>query len=112
MTPVQGKEAHYAKMEEDTFLPIHKQRMSLGAVKGWRFAQKLFPTNSNDPYPYITANFYDDVTVMLDGKYEQAVKKALPNQDINKLIQYMNSVKKGQKDEVWKLVEYAEAPRR
>jgi hypothetical protein len=108
MSPVQGKEVAYAKMEMDTFLLIHKQRMALGALKGWRFAQKVMPNDSNDPYPYITANFYDNFDGMIDGKYEEAFKKAMPHSDINKLLKTMNAVKKGQRNEIWKLVEYTD----
>lgn len=108
MTPAQGKSAEYVKMEESTFLPIHKQRIALGGLKGWRFAQKLLPSDTDDPYPYITANFYDDFDGMIDGKYEQALKKAWPAETFPKLAQQINSVKKAQKSGIWKLVEYVD----
>lgn len=108
MTPVQGKEADYAKMEMDKFLPVHKQRMALGALKGWRFAEKVMPASTSDPYPFITANFYDSFDGMLDGKYAEAVKKAWPTLDAAKLFACIDTVKKGQKNELWKLVEYAD----
>jgi hypothetical protein len=108
MAPVQGKGADYAKMEEDKFLPVHKQRMALGALKGWRLAEKIMPASTDDPYPYITVNFYDNIDMMMDGKYPEAVKKAWPMQDATKLFQQVNTVKKGQKNELWKLVDYTD----
>jgi hypothetical protein len=45
---------------------------------------------------------------MMDGKYEQALKKAWPTQTIPKIMQTINSVKKAQKSELWKLIEYAD----
>lgn len=106
MTPVPGKEAQYAKMESDVFGPVHKQRMALNVIKGWGLFEKIMPVDSNDPVPYIAVNFHDDFAGMLDGKYVEAIKKAMPNQDINKLVQNLNAVKKAQRSEVWKLVEY------
>ena len=105
MTPVPGKEAQYAKLESDVFRPVHKQRMALNVIKGWELFQKVMPSDSNDPVPYITVNFYDDFSGMIDGKYAEAIKKVMPNRDINKLVQNMNAVKKAQRSEIWKLVE-------
>lgn len=106
MTPAQGKAADYVKMEETKFLPIHKQRMALGVLKGWRLAEKVMPVSTNDPYSYITANFYDNIDRMMDGKYPEAIKKAWPTEDITRLSQQVNMVKKGQANQLWKLVEY------
>jgi hypothetical protein len=105
MTPVPGKEAQYVKMEEDTFRPIHKQRMNLNALKGWALLGKILPGDSNDPAPYVTINFYDNFDGMIDSKYTEATKKAWPTQDINKLFQTIGTVKKGQRSELWKLME-------
>lgn len=108
MSPVQGKGAEYAKMEIDKFLPVHQQRMALGALKGWRFARKVMPASTDDPYPYITVNFYDNIDMMIDGKYPEAIKKAWPAEDATKLFQQINTVKKGQMNQLWKIVEYAD----
>lgn len=103
MTPVAGKEQQYAKMESETFKPIHKQRMKLGALKGWVLLQKILPGDSQDPSPYVTVNFYDDFKGMMDGKYEQAIKAAYPASDANKMFASVGTVKKRQRIEVWKL---------
>ncbi|MEO5997054.1 MAG: hypothetical protein ABIN89_09945, partial [Chitinophagaceae bacterium] len=99
MTPVQGKNADYAKMEIDKFLPVHKQRMAMGALKGWRLAQKVMPSATDEPYSYVTANFYESIDMMLQGKYPEAIKKAWPTQDMTKLFQTINTVKKEQRNE-------------
>lgn len=109
MTPVKGKNADYEKMEIDKFLPVQKQRMAMGALKGWRLAEKVMPFATDEPYSYITANFYDSFDMMLQGKYPEAIKKAWPTQDMTKLFQTVNTVKKEQRNELWKLVEHAEA---
>lgn len=103
MTPVAGKEQQYARMESETFRPIHKQRMKLGALKGWVLLQKILPGDSEDPSPYVTVNFYDNFDGMMDGKYEQAIKAAYPASDANKMFASVGAVKKRQRIEVWKL---------
>lgn len=104
MTPVPGKEAQYAKMETDKFLKVHQQRIAMNVIKGWVMLGKMFPSDSNDPTPYVTVNFVDDISAVTDGKYTEAVKKAWPNEDMAKLFAAINTVKKGQRTEVWKLV--------
>jgi hypothetical protein len=110
MTPAAGKAADYVKMEETKFLPVHKQRMAMGALKGWRLAEKIMPSSTDDPYSFITANFYDNIDTMMNPKYAEAIKKAWPAEDMTKLFQQVNTVKKAQRNELWKLVDYAEQP--
>lgn len=104
MTPVAGKEQEYVKMESETFKPVHLQRMKLGAVKGWVLLGKVLPGDTNDPAPFVTVNFYDDFSGMMNGKYDEAVKSAYPDKDADKVFAQIGTVKKGQRIEVWKLM--------
>lgn len=104
MTPQPGKGADYAKIEGETFKTIHKERIKLGALKGWVLLEKLLPGDTEDPAPYVTVNFYDDFNSMLNGKYEEAIKAAYPNSDINKMFNDVNAVKKRQQVQIWKLL--------
>jgi hypothetical protein len=104
MTPVAGKSAEYVKMETETFKPVHLQRMKLGALMGWVMLEKILPGDTNDPAPFVTVNFYDNFDGMVDGKYGEAVKKAYPTTDADKLFTQVGTVKKGQRIEVWKLM--------
>lgn len=104
MTPQPGKGADYAKMEGETFKAIHKERIKLGALKGWVLLEKVLPGDTDDPAPFVTVNFYDDFNSMLNGKYEEAKKAAYPNSDIDKMFTEVNTVKKRQQVQVWKLM--------
>ena len=104
MTPVSGKEADYVKMETETFKPVHLQRINLGALMGWVMLAKVLPGDTNDPAPFVTVNFYDNFDGMVNGKYDEAVKKAFPNTDADKIFAQIGNVKKGQRIEVWKLM--------
>lgn len=109
MKSTPGKEAQYVKMEKDVFMPIHKERMKLGVIKNWGLYQKVMPYNMDSDYDYTTVNFIDDINSILDPKYEQALKKALPNQDINKLIQQTEAARKMKRSEIWRLNEFVDS---
>jgi hypothetical protein len=104
MTPQEGKRADYVKLESETFKPVHKERIKLGALTGWTLLEKIMPGDSQDPAPFVTVNFYDNLNGMMDGKYDQAIKAAHPNVEPNKLFNDVNVVKKRQRIEVWKLL--------
>jgi hypothetical protein len=104
MTPIAGKEGEYATMEIEKFKPIHKERMKMGATLGWVMLRKVLPADSNDDAPFVTVNFYDDFSGMMNGKYEEAMKAVYPTEDATKVFDKINTVKKGQRVEVWKLM--------
>jgi hypothetical protein len=104
MTPVAGKEGEYATMEIETFKPIHKERIKMGASLGWVMLRKVLPADSKDDAPFVTVNMYNDFSGMMNGKYEEAMKVVYPNQDATKVFDKINTVKKGQRVEVWKLM--------
>jgi hypothetical protein len=104
MTPIAGKEGEYATMEIEKFKPIHKERMKLGATLGWVMLRKVMPSDTKDDAPFVTVNFYDDFSGMMNGKYEEAMKAVYPTEDATKVFDKINTVKKGQRVEVWKLM--------
>lgn len=104
MSPVPGKEGEYVTMEIEKFKPIHKERIKLGATQGWAMLRKVMPSDSNDAAPFVTVGFYDNFNGMMDGKYEQAMKAVYPTEDATKVFDKINTVKKGQRVEVWKLM--------
>jgi hypothetical protein len=104
MTPIAGKEGEYANMEIEKFKPIHKERIRLGATLGWVMLRKVLPMDSNDAAPFVTVNFYDDFSGVMDGKYQEAMKAVYPDEDATKVFDKMNTVKKGQRVELWKLM--------
>jgi hypothetical protein len=84
------------------------QRMKLNALKGWALLRKVLPSDTEDHAPFMTVDFYDDFSGMMDGKYDQAIKAAYPTSDANKMFQSIGAVKKGQRTEVWKLMMHSD----
>jgi hypothetical protein len=85
MKPADGKYSDYIKAERETWKPVHKERMKLGALSGWELDEKLMPASDKETYDVVTANFFDSLPMMLDAKYEQAFKSVWPQMDINKV---------------------------
>ena len=85
MKPAAGKSSDYIKAERETWKPVHKERIKLGALSGWELDAKVMPGGDKEDYDFVTANFYDSLPQMLDGKYTQAFKTVWPKMDINKV---------------------------
>ncbi len=108
MKATPGMEARYVKMEKDTFSVLHKERAKMGVIKDWVFIAKTLPYSSGDTYDYVTANFFDDVSVLLDGKYEAAAKAAYPGHDVSKMASETGALRTTVKTELWKLENYVD----
>lgn len=105
MHPAAGKTADYIKMEKETFLPLHKERMNMGILKGWGLYEKIMPVDTKMEYEYVTVNFYDDLNKLSDG-YEESVKKLFPQKDINAMFNETTATRTMVQSSIWKLMSY------
>ena len=101
-----GRENQYVKMEMDTFRLIHKERIKLNAMSQWGFYSLWMPYNTSTPYNFVCANFYDNLDMMVDGKYPEALKKTFPKVNIDKLFTSIDKNRDMVMAELWKLVLY------
>jgi len=109
MKTMPGKDADYEKMEKETWMPIHKERVNLGVIKDWEVYAKLMPYNANDEFDYVTGQFFDDLSAVENPKYQESFTKAWPNRDAGKMIQDAESTRKMVKNELWSLIDYVDA---
>jgi len=108
MKATPGKDSNYIKMEKDVWLPIHKERMTLGVIKDWGLYEKILPFDSRSDYDYVTGEFFDDLNVVADPKYMEAFSKAWPGQDANKVYQNALDLRKMVRTELWKVIDYVD----
>jgi len=108
MKTLPGKEEDYEKMEKDTWIPIHKERVSLGIIKDWGLYQKILPSGAKEEYNYVTGQFFDDVSALANPKYVEAFNKAWPGQDVGKFIQNTESTRTLVKNELWQVIDYVD----
>ena len=108
MHPAAGKTADYIKMEKETFLPLHKERVQMGILKGWGLYQKIMPVDTRMEYEYVTVNFYDDLNKLGNG-YSESVKKLFPQKDMNTMLNETNATRTMVQSGIWKLTNYVDA---
>jgi hypothetical protein len=108
MHPATGKTADYIKMEKETFLPLHNERIKMGIMKGWGLYEKIMPVDSRMGYEYVTVNFYDDLNKLGDG-YAESVKKLFPQKDMNAMFSETEATRTMVQSGIWKLMYYVDA---
>jgi hypothetical protein len=107
MHPAAGKTADYIKMEKETFLPLHNERIKMGIMKGWGLYERIMPVDSRMGYEYVTVNFYDDLNKFGDG-YVESVKKVFPQKDMNAMFNETESIRTMVQSGIWKLMYYVD----
>jgi hypothetical protein len=108
MHPATGKTADYIKMEKETFLPLHNERIKMSIMKGWGLYEKIMPVDSRMGYEYVTVNYYDDLNKLSDG-YAESVKKIFPQKDINAMFNETGATRTMVQSGIWKLMSYVDA---
>jgi hypothetical protein len=108
MRPAAGKTADYIKMEKETFLPLHNERIKMGILKGWGLYEKLMPVDSRMEFEYVTVNYYDDLNKMSEG-YAESVKKVFPQKDMNAMFTETEGTRTMVQSGIWKLMHYVDA---
>lgn len=108
MKPLPGKSADYVKAEKEVFLPIHRERIKLGALKDWGLYERILPYNTNADSDYVTANFFDNLKSLIDPKYEEAFNNIPHNVDFAKMTEMVEQLRKMVRSDIWKLVEYVD----
>ena len=108
MHPAAGKSADYIKMEKETFLPLHNERIKMGIMKGWGLYEKIMPVDSRMGYEYVTVNYYDDLNKLGDG-YAESVKKLFPQKDMNAMFSETEATRTMVQSSIWKLISYVDA---
>lgn len=108
MHPAAGKTADYIKMEKEIFLPLHKERMNMGILKGWGLYEKIMPVDTKMEYEYVTVNFYDDLNKLGDG-YAESVKKLYPQKDMGVMFNETEATRTMKQSSIWKVMSYVDA---
>jgi hypothetical protein len=106
--PKPGKLTESLNWEKNTWGPIHKACLEMKGMNNWAVLVLYLPQDINTGYSYITVNFFDELSQYEGGfKYEAAFKKAWPNLDIDKIMAQPGGDKTDVKNQLCRLVEYA-----
>jgi|GEM_PF-644451 len=108
MKTLPGKAAEYEKMEKETWMPLHKERVNEGAIKDWQLFEKIMPYGAKEESDYVTVQFFNDLSTVENPKYMESFNKVWAGQDANKFIQNTESTRTLVKNELWMVIDYVD----
>jgi hypothetical protein len=106
MHPAAGKTDDYIKLEKETVMPLHAERIKSGYIRNWGLYEKVF-ADERSGFEFVTVNFYDNLD-KLGGGYEEAMKKVMPQMNMNTLITQIVAARTMIRSEMWKLLYYVD----
>jgi hypothetical protein len=106
MHPASGKTEEYIKMERETYLPLHAERIRAGHLRNWGLYQKVF-ADERAGFEYVTVNYYDNLDKLGEG-FEDALKKVMPQTNANTLFNQTMATRNMIRTELWKLMYYVD----
>jgi hypothetical protein len=103
MKPKPGKDAEYYKTEKELFSKIHKAYVDAGAMDGWYFMSRVFPSGYDSEYDYITADIFSDKAASEKSDDGKIAQNALTKEEFaaaNKVLELRAVVRR----EIWQPV--------
>jgi hypothetical protein len=92
-----GKDAEYYKTEKELFAKIHKAYVDAGAMKGWYFMSRTFPSGYDAAYDFITADVFSDKAASEKPDDAKIAEKALTKEEFtaaNKVLDLRTVVRR------------------
>ena len=101
-----NKYDEYLAMEK-SMKALHKERVAMNNIVGWNLASLMYPSGTEKGFSYATVNFYPSVKEMGNTRYGEAFQKAMPGQDVTKLVAQVYATRDIVRQEVYYLQEFA-----
>lgn len=101
-----NKYDEYLAMEK-SMKTLHKERVAMNNIAGWNLASLMYPSGTEKGFSYATVNFYPTMKEMGNNRYGEAFQKAMPGQDVNKLVAQVYATRDIVRQEVYYLQEFA-----
>jgi hypothetical protein len=74
-----GKGADYRKMEQEVWMPIHRERLKAGLISGWVLWGRRFPGGTAHEYDVIAVTYFDNFAAVENSYPPEVFTKAHPN---------------------------------
>lgn len=101
-----NKYTEYLALEK-SMKALHQERINMNNIVGWNLASLRYPSGAEKTYSFATVNFYPNVKEMGDARYGEAFQKAMPGQDVQKMIDQVYATRDIVRQEVYYLQEFA-----
>ena len=96
--------AEYEAVERDVWLPIHEERRRRGELLNWSL-YRIEYAPANSLYDYVTVNVYDNLADLEWTGWEEVVQVALPDEDMDAVMERTMAARELVYSELWALVE-------
>src|SRR5258706_36741 len=101
-----GKNADYRKMEQELWMPIHRERVKAKLIRSWAVCGVRFPGGTDKEYGFMTVQLFDKFE-QLEGNpaAASAWMKANPNAKSDEITVQMGAISKTVRSEVLTLLD-------
>lgn len=99
-------EKGYAALERDVWSPLSQEWIKQGAMTGWLYATKMFPSGSDTTYTTRTVDMYPSLeAVYADRKFSETFAKVHPGKKLDDVMTQMEKARDLGRRELWRVVE-------
>ena len=102
-----GKNAEYRKMEQEVWLPVHRERIKAKLIRGWELYGVRYPGGTAREYDVVAVTLFDNFKDMENSTTPEVFAKANPNMKREEFGARANAVRKMVRTEVIALVDSA-----
>jgi hypothetical protein len=74
-----GKAAEYRKMEQEVWMPVHRERVKAKLIRGWQLYGVRYPGGVAREYDVVAVTFFDNFKDMENSAPPEVFAKANPN---------------------------------
>ena len=101
---VPGK--NYFALRRDHVKPAFDLAVKEGKIAGWGLWSTMFPGGSGLPYNWVSADFYNKMSEIGQYGWADMIKRANPNENMDKLMPKMGESRMMVRRELWELIDY------
>ncbi|HEX4948957.1 MAG TPA: hypothetical protein VFZ34_19925 [Blastocatellia bacterium] len=102
-----GKEAEYRQIEQEIWLPIHRERLKTKLIRGWSLYTVRYPGGTAREYDVVAVTMYDNFKDLENSMPAEVLAKTHPNLTAAERNARTNAVRKIVRTEVIGLVDSA-----
>ena len=100
-----GRAADYVRLERETWMPIHRERIRRGNLRSWTLYQVQFPRGTGNEYDFVTVNVLDSLA-HLDRDIRDVVARVHPNVPLDTLGRRAAATRHLVRGEIWRRLEH------
>lgn len=102
----------YEKMEQEVWMPLHKERIKAGLCNGWDLFKIVIPNGESVPYKYLSMEWFKDFgeVTAVDGLDPlPVIQKNFPEKPAQEVFTRSLELRTVYRKELWELVEFLKA---